>query len=144
MPGGITVLRLAKLSKDIIESRRANETHFSLSTEDEKSELQSLTVWIKQLTSAITARELMGETKSAYGVVLYLNVDDVRAIRVSEDFLTAPLNVVWEPDDRLGAEGHAGIIGLMRPPGGERLKYKALRARLAQIATVEFLPDMAG
>jgi hypothetical protein len=143
VPAGVIVLRLAKLSKDAIESRRANETHFSLSTDDEESGLQSLTVWARLLTSAIKARELMGDHKASYRLALYLSVDEIRAVRVSADFPVFPLDIVWDTDDRPGAEGHAGIIGLMRPPGGERMKYKALRARLAQIAIVEILPDIA-
>jgi hypothetical protein len=127
---------------DALESHRAHESHFSLSTPDEQSELQSLSVWVKDLTPAEKARELMGANRVAYRLALHLNVDDIRAIRIATDFPEPPLDVVWDPDPRPGAEGHAGIIGLMRPPGGERMKYKALRAKLAQIATVEILPEI--
>lgn len=146
LPRGVTVLRLAKLSMGILESRRAHESHFSLSSDDEKSELKSLSVWAKDLTASQKARELMGESRFAYRLVLYLNVDNIRSIQ--DDFPFMPLNVVWDLDPRPGAEGHAGIIGLMRPPSGIKAHYKALRVRLADIvnandANIEILPEMA-
>jgi hypothetical protein len=143
LPGGIIVLRLSRLSKDFLESQQPSESAFILSTDDENSELKALSVWAKDLTPAEKARELMGEKRAAYRLILHLNVDEVRAIRISKDFPVTPLEVVWDTDSRPGAEGHAGITGLLRPPSGERKLYKALRVKLTQIVTkIELLPEI--
>src|SRR6266545_1749485 len=66
LPSGVSVLRLAPLSSDALETPKASVAHFILSTDDKASALQSLTVWAKDLTPAKTAREFMGENKAAY------------------------------------------------------------------------------
>lgn len=140
VPDNVTIVRLGKPMMDTLESHMAHEAHFSLSSEDEATSLQSLSVWVVDLTPPEKAQELMGANRATYRLALHLNTTAVRAIRLADDAPFHPLNVVWDPDPRSGAEGHAGITGLMRPPGGERMKYKALRAKLAQLAVVEILP----
>jgi hypothetical protein len=141
LPDGVIVLRLGKLSKDAQLAPEANEMHFTLSSEDKASKLQALTVWAEELTSAQTARDLMGANRAEYRLVLHLNVDDIRAIRYPSDSTESMLEVVWDPDTHPGAEGHAGIIGLNR---GAKATRKALRLRLADLANrikPELLPD---
>jgi hypothetical protein len=135
LPDQVIVLRLASLPSDGIP--RATPEHFNLSSEDKASELQSLTVWAKDLTPAKKAREFMGEKKALYRVILYLNVDHIRAIRVPSAPTEALLDVVWDRDGRHGAEGHAGITGLMC----ERIHRKALRVKLADLAKAELFRD---
>ena len=137
LPDSVIVLRLGVLSKDAQLAPRANETHFTLSSDDKASKLQSLSVWAEELTSAEAARELMGENSAEYRLVLYLNVDDIRAIRHPPDSTEALLDVVWDPDTRTGAEGHSGIIGMMRDKGTR----KVLRLRLIDLAKPKLLPD---
>jgi hypothetical protein len=139
IPERTDLVRLAKSAKDTVETFRANETHFHLSTEDQETPLQSLSVWASDLTSPLIARELMGATKASYRIALVLNVDDIRKLRVEESVL----NVVWDHDERPGAQGHCGIVGLKRPPGGISVHYRALRARLAQLAQVSILPELS-
>lgn len=136
LPNKIVVIRLAKLSTDSSDLHRAHPSHFSLSTADEASELQALSVWARDITPPATARALMGENRAAYRLALHLKTEDIRSVGT---FLNSSLDIVWDPDPRPGAGGHSGIIGLMRPPGGERKIYKALRAKLAEIASVEVL-----
>lgn len=139
LPRDIIVVRLGIPTKD----GGADASHFVLSTDDMASKLQSLSVWAKDLTPPEKGRELMGETRVKYLVALHLLVSDIRSI---EEQSNAPLDVVWDRDLRPGAEGHAGIIRLKMLPGlleRSRNEYRALRARLAEIATVEILPEIA-
>jgi hypothetical protein len=85
----------------------------------------------------------MGDSKEAYSRYCLFNVDEVRALQLHPDVPEPPLDVVWDPltiagteeqDTRPGAEGHAGITGLLRPPGMEKLLYKNLRSQLADLA----------
>jgi hypothetical protein len=137
LPGGTIVLRLAVLSKD----QKPSAYSFELSSDDKKSDLKSLTVWAEELTSAEKARDLMGEKKADYRFVLYLDTDDIRAIEtpINSSFL----DTVWDTDLRPGADGHAGIIGLLRPDGGVKESYRALRTRLADaVFKTELLPEI--
>jgi hypothetical protein len=141
LPDGIIVLRLAKPSSASSDAPRAHESNFSLSSDDEVSELQSLSVWVIDLTPVKRAREFMGELRAQYRMALYLNVNDIRAIRWPSGEVGSPLDVVWDPLPQPDAKGHSGIIGLKRPPHTERSKYKALRVKLADLARAELLPD---
>jgi hypothetical protein len=139
LPGGTVVLRLAIPSKD----QMVSEVSFELSSEDKASDLQSLTVWAEDLTPADRARALMAKNKAAYRLVLFLNTSDIRAIKTPADCPIPTLDTVWDLDSRPGAEGHAGIIGLMRPTGGNRESYKALRTRLVDaVFKIETLPEI--
>ena len=141
LPDGSSVIRLAKLSSQTLETLQAHESNFSLSTEDEESELQSLSVWERSLTPPRKARELMGPNRDQYRLALNLEVNEIRALNLLQLLSVLALDVVWDPDPRSGAEGHAGIIGLRRPPGGNRSIYKTIRAKLARLAQVELIPE---
>ena len=84
----------------------------------------------------------MGEKRNEYRLALHLNVNDIRAINLQPEAPNPPLDVVWDPIDMPQAEGHAGIIGLIKPNGAPKAVYKAIRAKLARIATVELLPEI--
>lgn len=94
LPDDVFVIRLGKPSTDALALQKAHESHFALSTADEQSELQSLSVWARDLTSAEQARELMGENKAAYQLALHLNVDAIRAIHAKTMQTMVALNVV--------------------------------------------------
>jgi len=140
VPAGLVVVRLAKLSMDAEETGRAHESHFTLSTEDQNSELKSLSVWVRALTPPHVAREFMEAKKQDYRLVLNLNVDDIREVNYLPEAPVPPLDVVWDPLDKPDSDGHAGIVGLMRPNNAPKAPYKNLRARLAQLAMTEILP----
>jgi hypothetical protein len=148
LPEGQTVFRLGKPTKDGFV---ASPVHFELSTKDEQSELQALSVWVEGLTTVQQSLEFIESNREALRLVLYLSVDTVRGIRPDPDSLDVPpLDVVWdpltlqngngtEPDTRPGAEGHAGITGLKRPPRVSRTHYKSIRSQLADLAVPETL-----
>jgi hypothetical protein len=142
LQSNIIVVRLAKYSSGSVEGKKAHETHFSLSTADELSELQSLSVWVRELTPPEQARMLMGQNRDTYKLALHLNVDNIRAINFTQDAPVPPLDVVWDTDHRPGAEGHSGITGLKRPPNCSRVQYKTIRSKLARTAKVEILPEI--
>lgn len=139
LPADEKVLRLLKASKD----SRVTDAAFELTTQDKASPLQSLSVWVTQLTNPEQAREFMEENKETYSLYCLLDVNAIRTLRLSPDSSVMPLDVVWDPltlpdseerDPRPGAEGHAGITGLIRPPGMEKMLYKRLRVQLADLA----------
>jgi hypothetical protein len=119
---------------------------FELSSEDEASELKSLSVWAERLTSPEQARAFFPQEKqSSYTHTTLLNVQAVRLTRPDPDSPDVPyLNVVWDPrfdengniDQSPGAQGHSGITGLSKPAGLANAKnhYKSLRSQLADLA----------
>ena len=126
---------------------------FILSTQDEESELKSLSVWAHRLTSPEQAREFMGESKTEYQLCSCLNVGDVRALRPIPDLDAIPsLNVVWDallveseegaliPDTRPGALGHSGITGFSRGAGLGKSYYRSLRSQIADLANKKLIP----
>lgn len=153
LPPGETVFRLVRESKDYRETRKVSPESFTLSQADKVAELKVLSVWVDHLTTPQQAREFMESDKQSYRLVARFNVDQVRVLRPSPDSPRVPyLDVVWDrlmidqdgekvPDTRLGAEGHAGITGLIRPEGVERIYYKSLRSKLADLATVDVLAE---
>lgn len=143
LPVGLIVVRLGRPSLYEAETLQVNPLHFELSSEDKTSELKSLSVWVVELTPPIVARSLMGEKRGEYTLALHLKVDDVRNINLQPDAPNPPLDVVWDPIEVPQAEGHAGITGLMRPDNAPRAVYKALRAKLARISTIEILPELS-
>lgn len=139
LPAGETVLRFLKASLH----GRVTDAAFELTTLDKTSPLQSLSVWAARLTSPEQAREFLGDQKDASLFYCLLGVEEIRSLRLSPESPVTPLDVVWDPlflsnseerDSRPGAEGHAGITGLVRPPGMEKLLYKRLRVQLADLA----------
>lgn len=133
LPNNVNVIRLIRLSND----GRASDVDFELSSEDKSSALQSLSVWEESLTTPFQARFLIGEKYDSYEAYCLLNTDVIRSLRLYSEVDIAFLDVVWDnlENYRLpGSEGHAGIKGLFRPPGMDKLLYKRLRSKLAMLA----------
>jgi hypothetical protein len=154
LPEGEVVFRLGKTPKDFsIGSSRINPEAFELSSKDEKADIPSLTVWAERLTTREQALDFIESKREAVRCIIFLGVDQIRSLRPepdSPDVLS--LNVVWVPlvteengvivpDRRPGAEGHAGIIGLVKRSGVNKWYYKSLRSQLADKATFELFPE---
>jgi hypothetical protein len=151
------VFRLARgtIPKDFEEQRQVLPVSFELSEADKQDELKSLSVWARDLTEPTQAIAFMTGDTSRFRMALYLRVQDVVSARPQPDSPDVPLlDVVWHRllrdvngsvvfDDRPGAEGHAGITGLDRPPAVSREHYRRLRRRLAELCTVEVLTSGA-
>jgi len=139
LPDGEAVLRLFKPSKD----GQVLEVHFAITGQDDVAPLYSLSVWAESLTSPLQARDFMGVNKFAYQLYSRLSVTRIRTL-TTPDLVEPVLNVVWDTlyedeetgqrNTEPGAEGHAGLTGLRRPPGMEKQIYKTLRVRLADMA----------
>jgi hypothetical protein len=120
---------------------------FKPSSKDENSEGKRLSVWVEALTVADQGWDFMG-AKPTNTVVACLNVDAIRSIQPPDLF--DPLDVEWElaklddgsPNTKPGAEGHAGISGLIQGGNGkiDSLKRKTLRSKLADIAEISPVP----
>lgn len=129
------VIRIAKLMTS--EGMKPLPMHFDLSSADKNSELQSLSVWEPNFTPVPMALELMSVAPdNCFG--LRLSVKDVRSInyksRENDESSRMALNVVWDHDPREGAQGHAGITGLAKPPGMIKSEFKKVKIRLAEIS----------
>jgi hypothetical protein len=140
LPSGEWVLRLAVASKDFLETGQVSPEAFALSTEDRRDDPPRLSVWAERLTRPEQAWHLLGE-KPNYRLIVRLNVDTIRALRPSPDTPELPgLDVQWHslqnddgrPDTRLGAEGHAGLVGLH---SGSPAQRKSWRRRLARLGS---------
>jgi|SRR5579871_4551197 len=144
LPDGENVLRLVKKTTN---DGKVPPDEFELSTLDKASELKSISTWAESLTSPEQAREFMGDKKEAYSLFCSLKVDWIRILRPDPDNTeVGSLDVVWDPlkvmqedgtevpDARPGAEGHSGIMGLMRPPDMPRSHFFSLRSQLADLA----------
>lgn len=133
LPSDIQVFRLAQLSLDGKVSSQA----FYPSTEDIKSSTESITVWVTTLTTPLQAKAFMGTNPEKYTHVYTFIVNEIRNLRPIPDNPKAPsLDVVWVPlaEKLSGASGHAGITGLVKPPGLEKTLYKSFRSQLADLA----------
>jgi len=143
LPDGELVLRL--ITKTTSEGKVSPE-EFELSTEDKRYDPPLLSVWAERLTTLEQAHGFL-TNKEACKFFSALSVDDIRALRPEPDLADVrSLDVVWDPrtiiqdekdllDTSPGADGHAGIIGLMRPPGLPKLHYRNLRFKLSDLAT---------
>jgi|GEM_PF-1925047 hypothetical protein len=143
LPADDTVIRLLTIfSKD----GRVAPTSFSLSSEDERSELKAISVFALRLTTPIQARDFM-RADSSNPIEYYAPflVCEIRGIRPDPDSpQISNLDVQWDPLDddeskaKPGVEGHAGITGLYREAyaGLANVKnmFKSLRSQLADIA----------
>jgi hypothetical protein len=156
VPPGELVLRVSArkwLPMDFPENRQVNPLLFKLSSSDERADPPHLSVFAEKLTTSAQAWELLG-AKPEHSIVVRLNVDEVRALQPSPEcpgFLG--LDVIWTqalvttegvevPDDRPGADGHAGIIRSGVAPLN-RTQRSDLRSKLADLASknVEFIPE---
>lgn len=143
LPDSENVIRLLKKTTN---EGKISPDEFELSTLDKVSEIQSLSVWAERLTSPEQAREFMGAKKEVYMLFCSLGVGQIRKLRPAPDNeKIGPLDVVWDlltvtheeievPDTRSGAAGHAGITGLLRPPGLPKPDFFSLRSQLADLA----------
>ena len=120
---------------------------FKPSSDDEKSPGKRLSIWVEELTIADQAWTMMGSEPSKT-VVACITVDQIRAVESPAPF--HPLDVVWEraltregqPNTHPGAEGHAGITGLLQGGGGklDKDRRKQLRSMLADKASISPVP----
>jgi hypothetical protein len=143
LPDGELVLRL--ITKTTGEGKVSPE-EFELSTEDKRYDPPLLSVWAQQLTTPEQALGFL-TNRDACKFFSVLSADDIRLLRPEPDLADVKsLDVVWDPrtiiqngnevlDTSPGADGHAGIIGLLRPPGLPKLHYRSLRFKLADLAT---------
>ena len=130
------VLRACKLPKDYEPGRRLSREAFTfeLSSRDKALPVPKLSVYVQSLTSEAQACALVGDG-TTHRLVARVGVTAIRQISV-EGY---GLNAVWDaalldddtPDTRPGADGHAGITGLQRPPDVARATFKTLQIRLA-------------
>lgn len=133
LPDGAVVIRLAKPTF----GGKVDQSAFTPSTKDKEADLKSVSVWNEALTTEEQAREFMGDNKHEYSLAPRLPAARIRALRPDPDSPDVPpLDVVWDPLDDLrpGAEGHAGITGLLRPAQVPNPYYKNLRAQLVDLA----------
>ena len=150
MPAGTLVFRVGKRadpSPKALEQKKPPEILFKPSSEDEDSPGKRLSIWVEELTLPDQGWAFMG-CDPAKTMVACLAVDAIQAIQAPEPF--APLGAEWEqallPDGSVnnlpGAEGHAGIKGLVQGGNGktDRKRRKALRSKLADIAEVSPVP----
>ncbi len=154
LPDGVWVLRLALtalVSEGAGHAPKVSPVAFALSDMDCESSNPRLSVFAEDLTTPGQAWALLGRDPR-YGFAIHLAVDAVRSLRPVPDSPAVPsLDVQWEPllrtepdgsalpDDRPGADGHAGIAGLMRGGAVNKLHTKSLRSQLADLATITLL-----
>lgn len=134
------VLRLPRPPRDFDADNSVADWHwFEPSTGDkahaeERGKPVRVSVWDSERTTVEEARAF----RSAITIVLRLGVQDVLDVAEASGH---PMIVVYDPldppdDTRAGADGHAGIEGLLRAPGQpktawrNRLEALATRARL--------------
>lgn len=142
LPDDENVLRANKIPENFEPGQLLTRQIFNteLSDKDKQDENPKLSVYAKSLTTEIQACKLIG-TGLTHRLVASIQVEAIRT--VSDEI---PLDVVWdEPklenettDTRPGAEGHAGILGLKRPPGIEKTKFKDLQSKLADLASKNY------
>lgn len=124
---------------------------FEPSSADKKSESKCISIWVEALTVADQAWAMMG-AKPANTVVACFRADAVAAVPAQPGF--APMRTVWEtavvdngddttsPNNHPGADGHAGLWGLLQGGGGnaDKAKRLALRSALADLAEISPVP----
>lgn len=121
-----------------LESGEALPEFFQLSSADKAGVPPYLSVWQEELTTPRQAWVPVG-ARPDKRFLFYLPVDGVRAI-VGGAGGAVGLDVCWfaavgpdgSPETRPGATGHCGVTGLER---GSRQDRKAMRSRLADLAT---------
>ena len=137
LPEQAVVLRACRLplNYEAGQALSRNIFNFSLSSRDKEVPEPKLSVYVKELTTERQASRLVGDGNT-HRLIARLAVSLIRQIVVGE----YRLNAVWDtalledgitPDNRPGANGHAGITGLHRPPHAEKTIFKALQVRLA-------------
>lgn len=150
LPEATPVFRIAKNNEinDVAASgRRALEILFKPTSDDEKSPGQRLSIWVEEMTLPDQAWAIMGfDPKKT--IVACLNSDDVMAVDAPEPF--EGLRAEWEAalltdggrNNQPGAEGHAGIHGLIQGGDGklDKARRKDMRSKLADKARISPVP----
>jgi hypothetical protein len=141
LPHEAVVLRACKLPPDYHPQRPLTREafNFQLSNRDKEQPIPKLSVFVHGLTTEQQACALVGNG-TTHRLIARLSVVDIRVI----DAEGYRLDAVWDeavlddgtPDTRPGAEGHAGITGLYRPPNAPKTIFKTLQVRLAEIKSV--------
>ncbi len=144
LPDEVTVLRAHR--PRVFDASEKSVTRdlfsFELSTSDKAQKPPRLSVYVFGLTTEEQACALVGDG-TTHRLILRLPVARIRALVVGEHRLDA----VWDeavlddgsPDMRPGAEGHAGITGLVRPPGMDKIRFKRLSVDLADLASEDYI-----
>jgi len=124
---------------------------FEPSSADKGSESKSISIWVEELTVPDQGWAMMG-AKPNNTVVACIDADKIAQAPAQAGF--QPMKAVWEkatvqnidgttsPNLHPGAEGHAGIWGLLQ--GGDskadKAKRLALRSILADLADISPVP----
>ncbi len=148
LPATTLVFRIAKgvrVNSQALTNGEALEIFFKPSKDDENSPGRRLSVWVEALTLPDQAWDF-ADRDPAYTMAMCLGVDDIRAVIPPEPF--EPLDVEWEKaklkdgsdNTKPGAEGHAGITGLLQGGKKEKDQRKELRSRLADKANISPVP----
>ena len=135
------VLRLGgAMGRFSVGEQRAMPADFRLSSADKNvpgDREASLTVWDRERTTPLQARELVshGLLRAAYA----LEVREVRRLGYPNGSGLRVLRDLESVADSLhlpGADGHCGIVGLARPKGLPRKHARALESQLADLAVL--------
>jgi hypothetical protein len=150
LPAGTLIFRIgkgAKLSQEAIREGKALPMMFEPSSDDKKSVSKCISVWVEELTVADQGWAIMG-SNPANTLAACMNADDVCGAPAQDGF--NPMHTCWETakhdDESLntdpGAEGHAGIWGLIQGGNGktDKMKREALRSVLADLAKLSPVP----
>ena len=152
LPDHAWVIRIARMSKN----GRIDPESFVLTETDRNATVSRLSVYSEALTSDLEAWTLLG-SQPKHEAVLRLLVSDVHGLIPDPSSPPAPhLSVEWEwkfaldlggsvkldeqgnpvPDERPGANGHAGIRNLRE---GTTAQRKSLRSKLTDLANANGL-----
>lgn len=153
VPDHCHIIRLAQVPKDFLEKKKVLavqlDKQLEPSTQDKQSKPPHLSFWVEFLTTPEQAYNFLREKKpdSDKKLVLRLQVSEIREIvGIADTGKTYPrlLDVIWVflekaiRDERPGAKGHSGIIGLFEqssPSGLTQRQAKNLRLKLAELAS---------
>ncbi|HJL15592.1 MAG TPA: hypothetical protein RMH99_08055 [Sandaracinaceae bacterium LLY-WYZ-13_1] len=130
VPPERSILRLPTPPPDIEPDDYVSSGAFFVLGSEERDGNGRLSVRDEALTSVAQAR---GFRDAPDVIVLRGQCADVLEAGATND---KDVQVVYEPPSasiagKPGADGHAGIVGLRRPKGGNRTEYRALRDAIA-------------
>ncbi len=157
VPDHCNIIRLARMPKDFSEKKKVLplqlQGELEPSTQDKNSKPPHLSFWVEFLTTPEQACKFLRENNPNVDkkLVLRLRVNEVRkivGIVDKEKVYTDLLDVIWVfleksvRNNRPGAKGHSGIIGLFEQSSPEGLTNreaknlrKYLRLQLAELAS---------
>ena len=134
VPDEEILLRLAFLSSD----GRISPEAFELSSSDKRQNPPRLSVYAASRTTPQQAWEI-GNRNPRFVAVARIATSDVRQLRPDSDRSDIrPFDVRWDrlTEQRPGADGHAGIIGLDQ---GGRTQRRIYRVKLSDLANKKFI-----